>query len=140
MNGNARIVGGGITEMKRVVVKVVNTETTMDKKINKRAKGNRNLKKAIDYFQGRGYKTEKLEVLKTAWIAGKIISVRTDILQSDLAVWDDKEFILCQVKSNKNDVRVGVEKYRELGFPPSVKKIVFLFEPRKKDPTIREVV
>lgn len=105
---------------------------------NKIAKGRRTLKKAIEYYQNKGYSVEKLEVNKMTFIKNRIIPIRTDILASDLAVWNDREFILCQVRSNPTDISKARHKFEELKLPSCVKKVIILIENRKQ-PKIVEV-
>ena len=107
--------------------------------INKRAKGQRTLKKAIDYLKSNGYWVEKTEVNKAVWIKGRIIPVRYDVLASDLAAVKDGILKLIQVKSNHNDKYKGVEELKKIPPIQKVKKEVWVLEDRKKEPDITEV-
>ena len=106
------------------------------KKINKRAKGNRNLKKTIDLLISQGYWVEKTEVLKMAWVRGKVIPVRTDILKADCVAIKNGVMSIIQIKSNKNDVRIGMANLKQIPPIKEVKKEVWLWNDRSKEPVI----
>ena len=104
--------------------------------LNRKAKGMRTLKKVMDALKKDGHWVEKTEVLKMAFVNGKIIPVRTDILNADCVAVKDGVMSIIQVKSNKGDCLSGIKKLKEIPVIKSVRKEVWLWEARTKLPII----
>lgn len=105
-------------------------------KVNTRAKGDRYYKKVKDWLEGQGYTVAKLEGTKMAFVNGKLIPIRFDIWASDGIAANDTESFLFQVKSNATDVSRARHAYEKV--PSGIRKVIYLWIPRAKEPRIYE--
>ncbi len=112
---------------------------TITKKPNKRAIGNRNKLKTKKYYESLGYYVENSEVNKICYFGGRLVAVHKDLLGSDLVALNGKEIIFVQSKTNKEDILDGVYEFQKYPFPPFVKRVVVRWEPRAREPMIKEV-
>ena len=106
------------------------------------SRGNYYLQKTRKFLENEGYKTEKLETLSGVFVKGKMIWHKKDMLFSDLLAYNEKEFLLIQVKGG-NDKGLGINKalenYSKLGVPKFIKKVVVVWRPRIRQPEWHEV-
>ena len=109
------------------------------KKKNTRAIGNRNKLKAKKYFESKGYFVVNCELNKICYFGGRLVCVHKDLLGADLLLLhkEKDEIIFVQVKTNKQDILDGVYEFEKYPFPECVKKWVVLFEPRIKEPIVK---
>lgn len=108
-----------------------------------RAKGDRYAKKTKEWLEAQGYQVSKMEMTKLAWVGGRMIPIRTDILFSDLIAVGNGELLLVQVKfaararNNMSTARKNYQTLPDMGC--SVKKMIVGWQPRVKEPIVEFV-
>ena len=107
--------------------------------MSKIQKGNYYRLKTKKWLEKQGYCVENSEVNKICYFGGRLVCVHKDLFGSDLIATNNKEFILIQSKTNKEDILDGVKKFKKYPFPAFIKRWVIRWELRAKAPEITEV-
>lgn len=105
------------------------------KKISNVKKGNYYKYKTKKYFVDRGYVVEYSEMYLNK---GKFM-VKKDLFFSDLIAVRSDRVIFIQSKVNKKNLADARTKYKTLSVPPNVYKVIIIWEPKIKTPTIEIV-
>ena len=113
--------------------------------VSKIKKGNYNCLKTKKWLEADGYVVEKLErrqiipILDKRTGQKKIIFIVKDIFGADLLAMNGTEIIFVQVKTHSGDVIKGMNEFLKYPYPSVVKRWVARWEPRAKEPDIKEL-
>jgi hypothetical protein len=94
------------------------------KRINTSAKGARNERKSMDFYEAQGYYTIKSSASKGIW---------------DFIAYSKSDWIVCQVKSNRGPGALEMAVMREEMVPLGTKKVLHIWIDRKKLPIVEEL-
>lgn len=102
------------------------------------SRGNYYKRKTKEWLEKRGYTVQLTEFTTTRPIGGgKVIWVKRDVFGSDGIAMNGEEIIFWNAKSITTG-RLAIEKsegkkeYRKYPFPPTVKRHLYIWEPRKQ--------
>ena len=104
-----------------------------------KSKGDYYRRKTMAYMREIGYSVITMEYPKLVFIKGKMVYFKQDVLGADLLAYTKKEFILVQVKLNKNNTAQAKKEFAKYDLPPFIKKQIFVWIPRIRMPTIYNV-
>lgn len=107
------------------------------------SRGNYYKKRTKEYYEALGYTVQITEFMCGRQIApGKIIYVKKDVFGSDgiamngteIIFWNSKHFTGTNTLANEKSQ--GKKEFRKYPFPKTVKRVLVIWEPRKRNPTI----
>lgn len=101
------------------------------------SRGNYYKRKTRDWFEERGYAVQLTEFLTARPVGGRTIHSKRDVFGADgiamngeeIIFWNAKSTVSGQVSWHKS---TGLSEFRKYPFPPSVKRQLFIWEPRKE--------
>lgn len=102
------------------------------------AQGNRYKKKTKDYYTAQGFTTEYCEHVSSIFTPRGIIYKKSDLFGADgiamnkyqIIFWNSK--VTVQGKKGVTDmVKKGRDEFAKFPFPPTVRKVIVMWEPRK---------
>ena len=94
------------------------------KRINTSAKGSRNERKSMDFYEAQGYYTIKSSASKGIW---------------DIIAYSKSDWICVQVKSNHRPGALEMASMREEIVPLGTKKILHVWKDYQRLPEIEEL-
>jgi hypothetical protein len=110
------------------------------------SRGNMYKKKTMEYFQSLGYVTQLTEFMTARHIGpNRVIYIKKDVFGADGISMNGKEIIFWNSKhgttaSGLADSKAsGKKDFNKFPFPPTVKRQIVFWEPRKK-PIIIDVI
>ena len=92
--------------------------------INRKAKGNRNARRSMDFYEKQGYYCTKSSASLGMW---------------DFVGYSKSDWICVQVKSNRRPRSLEMMELQEAEVPPGTKKILHVWKDYQRDPEIEEL-
>jgi hypothetical protein len=107
------------------------------------SRGNYFKSKTKKYFQAKGYTCEYIETYATYWNPATRSRgfIKRDNFASDGIAMNNQEIIFWNSVLNRKNISEHVKRYLEFTWPasPAIRRMVIVWEPRKKEPELIEV-
>lgn len=106
--------------------------------MSKVSRGSYYKKRTKDYYEDLGYQVQITEFMTTLVFGNKKIFKKIDIFGSDMIAMNGEEILFINSKhatdkdSKKAVIYQGKKEFSKYKFPPFVKTILVIWEPRKK--------
>lgn len=104
--------------------------------MNTRQKGNYYQRKTAEFFRKEGYAVYPMEVARSIFTPKGVIYQKNDIAGCDLLAMNGEEILFIQCKTNPADVSSAIKEFHQHPYPPDATRLVILWKPRAKEPTI----
>ena len=94
------------------------------KRINTKAKGNRNERRSMDFYEKQGYYCTKSSASLGLW---------------DVIAYSKSDWLVIQIKTNRRPSSLEIAAMREEMVPPGTKKIIHVWKDYQRAPEIEEL-